>query len=112
MAKNNKVKQVEYSVYTVCKGDHHNDNHPAWERKHTTPYYRKALARAKVLHRSDDYARVEVKKMVCDAHNVCTVTEGYKVFEKPNAERAHRRMVYGAMGLFVVMVTALLLQLG
>ncbi len=100
-------KDVEYSVYAVRKLGQSNDNYPNWERKHRSDNYRKALARAKILHRSDNYARVEVKKTVCDARNICTVTEGYKVFNKSSRQLYERRVLYVALCFGVALMVGL-----
>ena len=100
-------KYTEYSVYTVCKANQSNDNQPAWERKHTTGNYRKAIARAKVLHRSAEYARVEVKKIACDARNVCTVKEGYKIYDHLNEHHYRRRVIGVALCFGAVLLAGL-----
>jgi hypothetical protein len=50
-------------------------------KKHTTSCKKKAMARAKILHRSHHYSRVEVKKLVCNDNDICTVRDAYRVFE-------------------------------
>ena len=71
--------QPEYSVYI-----HHHDEHGApqqWERKHNTLFVDQAIKRAKVLHRSDKYAKVEVKKVEMHARKKQPVERCCKVYK-------------------------------
>ena len=84
---------TEYAVYTVDKSSRSNDNHPMWERKHTTRHKNKAIARAKVLYKSRHYDRVEVKKKTRTHGNVYRVQDDYRVYEINQAQRRFRQML-------------------
>jgi hypothetical protein len=97
-------KRVEYSVYTVGKAEASGTNHSRWEMKYTTSDKRHAFARARVLHRSHDYSRVEIMRKVCCDQDVCRVDEGYKVFE--HKESRGRRDIKVALFLLTTLVSA------
>lgn len=98
--------RTEYSVYTILKVNGSNDNMPRWEKKHTTTDLHKALARAKVYHRSNNYARVEVKKKICNEQDMCQVIEAYRIFENSAQADAERRCLIVATVLAVSLAAA------
>jgi len=84
---------TEYTVYTIDKSDRLNDHHPMWRRKHRTVSKRKAIARAKILHRSMHYDRVEVKKRTCNSKHGCRVQDDYRVYDLNQSQRRFRQMM-------------------
>lgn len=77
-----RAQKIEYCVYTIDRRVPEQDTPFRWQKRHTTSFYKKALARAQILYRSGAYERVEVRKITRDeADNLCSVYEGYRIFE-------------------------------
>ncbi len=83
-----KVKDIEYSVYVYHAPQGKSQQGTQWERNHITKSMNYALARAKVLMRSDDYYRVEVKCTHRDLKTAKAVNKTFRVFKnKPQRKR-------------------------
>lgn len=61
-----KDPSVAYSVYIFHRPVHQNDNHITWEKRHTTSSLRVAYRQAETLFNSQEYDRVEIKKIFFD----------------------------------------------
>lgn len=59
-------RDAEYGVYVFLKPACR-DVRPGWERKHTTPCVKRAFARARALHRSNQYQKIEIRKKYFDS---------------------------------------------
>ena len=103
--------RVEYSVYTVTAPELSDSHQACWEKKHVTSHRRKALARAKILHRTGDYSRVEVKKTVCMNERIYSVSEGYKVFEKKRGFLKGRQAEKAALAVCGAVFVSLMMVL-
>jgi len=95
----------EYSVYI----HHHNeDGAPQqWERKHSTHVVDQAIKRAKILYKSDKYAKVEVKKVELDSRKDQTVERSCKVYE---GSMLSKRAVKNAVKFGLITLGATLLS--
>jgi len=70
---------AEYSVYIY----HHAEDlsmPPRWEKKHSTYFVDQAIKRAKILYKSEKYAKVEVKKKSIHRRTHQAIDKTYKVF--------------------------------
>lgn len=73
---------TEYCVYTIDRHKKGEASPFRWQKRHTTSIFKKALARAQILYKSGDFERVEIRKLVRDDYNnLCSVYEGYRIFE-------------------------------
>lgn len=75
----------EYSVYIY---HHQEEGAPQqWERKHNTQFVDQAIKRAKILYKSDKYAKVEVKKIEMDERKQQAVESSCKVYQASRLDR-------------------------
>ena len=85
-----KPSDLEYSVYIY----HHPEDDEArgtlWERRYKTKSMFHALARAKVLTRSDNYRSVEVKCTYHNAEKTAAVDRTVKTFDCKRSQQTER----------------------
>lgn len=77
-----------YDVYIYHHAANTNDEVQDWERRATTKNPRRAILKAKSLHRSQSYKKVEVKKRAIDKKNNCVCTATLKTYEHKKNRKA------------------------
>jgi hypothetical protein len=72
---------VAYSVYIFHRAAHQNDNHITWEKRHTTSSMRVAYRKAEKLFNSNEYERVEIKKIFFDHKAARKIDKTLKIYK-------------------------------
>lgn len=77
-----KNPSVAYSVYIFHRPAHQNDNHITWEKRHTTWSQRVAYRKAEKLFKSQEYEKVEIKKVFFDAKAARKADKTLKIYRE------------------------------
>lgn len=100
MRTNTMQNDTEYKVYIYKHPSEHNPHD--WEHKATTSTMRNAVKRAKVLHRSQKYRRVEIKKRHISAQTQKRADKIVKIYG-PDCNRIY---FYHALALGLIALSA------
>ncbi len=73
---------VAYSIYIFHRPAHQNDNHITWEKRHTTSSMRVAYRKAEKLFNSNEYERVEIKKIFFDTKHARKIDKTLKIYKE------------------------------
>lgn len=105
-----KAQQIHYDVYIYHHPANTNEQVHDWERKSSTADPRRALLKARRLHKSKKYQKVEVKKRKFDTKHNCMFASTMKVY---GADTNYKKMVLLLMAIAAVSstVAAILLYL-
>ena len=95
-------QQIHYDVYIYHHPANTNEEINDWERKSSTANARRALLKAKRLHKSQKYQKVEVKKRKFDSKRNCMFASTMKVYD---ADTNYKRMVLALLGIAAVSST-------
>ena len=95
-------QQIHYDVYIYHHPANTNEQIHDWERKGSTANAQRALLKAKRLHKSRKYQKVEVKKRKFDSKKNCMFASTMKVYD---ADTSYKRMVLVLMGIAAVSST-------
>ncbi len=108
---NMQVKPMEYAVYIYHRPTNENNKDNYWERKSITSDLRRAKRKAKILHQSQKYEKVELQRTSFNRKEHCKQNTVLKVYDRYLEKSSSKiaLVVFGMFGLLMLAISAYIL---